>query len=155
MKHRPSTRTRRSERRPRLKVIAAALTMALATSLAATAVSPEPAAASAYSCSGYGYLGWSQFCADTQGSGTYVRSVGAGFSAPVAWMGWLTNTRVKVEFIDSAGRVYRTLLSSVQSGGSAVGAWKWTLNTNVRAGSVKYTLLSNGVEIASRSHRIG
>jgi hypothetical protein len=42
----------------------------------------EPAAASAFSCTGYG-TGWrygrpAQFCGDTQGSGLYVRTVGAG-----------------------------------------------------------------------------
>jgi hypothetical protein len=118
-----------------------------------------PAAeASAYSCTGYG-VGWkygrpAQFCADTNGSGLYVRTAGAGFSAPIAWTGWLTNTRVKLEFVDTGGNVYWSALSGLQSGGSAVGAWKWTLNRNMRKGHVRYTLLSNGATIAAVHHTI-
>jgi hypothetical protein len=116
------------------------------------------AQASAYSCTGYG-IGWkygrpAQFCADTQGSGTYVRTAGAGYSAPIAWTGWLENTRVRLEFLDTRGNVYWSATSSQQNGGSAVGAWKWTLNRWMRAGTARYTLLSNGSTIAVVHHTI-
>lgn len=124
-----------------------------------TLADTSPADASAYSCTGYG-VGWrygrpAQFCADTQGSGTYVVSVGAGYSAPIAWTGWLNNTRVRVELIDDGGRVYWASVSSQHNGGSAVGGWKWTLNSHVRRGTVRYTLLSNGAQVAVVQQRIG
>jgi len=114
----------------------------------------EPAAASAYSCTGYGYLKWAQFCGHTVGNGTYVQTAGAGFSSAAAWAGWLTNTRVRLEFMNTSGHVYLSGLSGQQNGGSAVGAWKWTLNRHVQRGTVRYTLLSNGATIAAVQHTI-
>lgn len=146
-------RPRRTSSRTRRALTVAALTAAGSGLLA------QGAHASAYSCTGYGIavkgVGLSQFCGDTRGSGTYVQSVGAGFSAPIAWMGWLTNTRVQADFINNRGQVYRTYVSSLQSGGSAVGGWRWTLNATMQQGTLRYTLLSNGASVASVSHRIG
>ena len=128
-------------------LVALVLAGAMASVFSATRV--ESAAASAYSCTGTGYAKWAQFCGHTVGNGTYVQTAGAGFSSPVAWAGWLTNTRVKLEFINSSGQVYLSGLSSQQNGGSAVGAWKWTLSRHVQRGTVRYTLLSNGATIAA------
>lgn len=116
------------------------------------------AAASAYSCAGYGYgLAWGhpQFCGQTIGNGLYVQTAGAGFSSPVAWAGWLNNTRIKAEFIDNRGNVYWSAISSQQNGGSAVGAWKFNINSTMRQGIVRYTLLSNGATIVAVEQRIG
>ncbi|WP_140743176.1 hypothetical protein [Pedococcus bigeumensis] len=133
--------------------------MAMATILGITTVAASPASASAYSCTGYGYgYSWgypSQFCGQTIGSGTYVQTAGAGFSAPIAWAGWLSNTRVRAEFYNNAGQLYWSATSSQQNGGSAVGAWKWYLYRYMQSGYVKYTLLSNGADIASVYQRIG
>ena len=116
-------------------------------------VNAPAASASAYSCTGYG-VGWkyghpAQFCARTVGHGTYVETAGAGFSAPIAWTGWLVNTRLRLEFIDTRGSIYLRGLSSQHNGGSSVGAWRWRLNRTVRRGTVRYTLLSNGVQVAA------
>lgn len=152
----PATTVGRRHGRLRSAVLAGAIAVI---PVGATIATASPAAASAYTCTGYG-LGvpkigqTSQFCAQTDGTGTYVRTAGAGYSAPVAWAGWLTNTRIKVEFIDSSGTVYWSAVSAQQNGGSAVGAWKFTLNSNMRAGTVRYTLLSNGAEIAKVQHTI-
>jgi hypothetical protein len=121
-------------------------------------VNADPAGAYAYSCTGYG-IGWkygrpSQFCAQTDGSGLYVRTAGAGFSAPIAWAGWLVNTRVQLEFLDTGGRVYWSALSGQQNGGSAVGGWRWALYGWLRPGTARYTLLSNGATIATVQHTI-
>jgi hypothetical protein len=121
-------------------------------------VGAEAAGASAYSCTGYGYgFSWgypSQFCANTVGSSTYVDTVGAGYSAPIAWAGWLTNTRIEVQFFNYYGQNYWTAYSSVQWGGSSVGAWKFALYRWMQPGYVKYTLLSNGAYIASVEQQI-
>lgn len=134
-------------------------TVLAAAPLGVSVAAAPPAAASAFSCAGYGYgFSWgypSQFCGDTKGRGLYVETAGAGYSAPIAWAGWLTNTRIKVEFIDTRGNVYWSAVSSQQNGGSAVGAWKFTLNRNMRQGIVRYTLLSNGAAIVAVEHRIG
>lgn len=138
---------------------AMAVFFAIMVLLGTATVTATPANASAYSCSGYGYgFSWgypSQFCGQTIGSGTYVQTAGAGYSAPVAWAGWLSNTRVRVEFYNSWGQVYWSATSYQQNGGSAVGAWKWGLYRHMQRGYVKYTLLSNGAYIASVEQRIG
>lgn len=115
------------------------------------------ASASAYGCTGYGWqVGASrpQFCGQIDGGGTYVRTVGAGYSAPIAWAGTLCNTRAKIEFVDTSGRTYWTLISGQQNGCSAIGAWKWNIYGNVRYGHVRYSLLSNGATYAVVQHDI-
>lgn len=118
---------------------------------------PAPSAsASAYSCTQYGRppSGSAWFCADTQGSGLYVRSVGAGFNTSAPYNA-LCNTRVRVQFVDSRGQIYRSMLSSQQNSCVMYGAWrKWTINSWVRAGHVRYILLSNGAKIAEVRHTI-
>jgi hypothetical protein len=138
----------------RRAVLALASLAVVGSTAVGTATSAE---ASAYGCTGYGWqVGTyrSQFCGQIDGSGTYVRSVGAGFSAPIAWAGTLQNTRVKIEFVDTRGVTYWTLVSGQQNGYSSVGAWSWTLNTYVRTGTVRYTLLSNGAAYAVVQHTI-
>jgi len=142
----------------RLRKQAIALFVVVAALLGVATFEASPASASAYSCTGYGYgFSWgypSQFCGQTIGSGTYVQTAGAGYSAPIAWAGWLTNTRVRVEFYNQWGQVYWSATSGQQNGGSAVGAWKWGLYRYMQPGYVKYTLLSNGAYIASVEQRI-
>lgn len=135
----------------RIRVIATVLTVSVLFGI--HVFGSGSAYASSFRCVGYGiglkFGKISSFCGETIGRGTYLETVGAGFSAPVAWAGWLNNTRVRVELIDNSGTTYWSSTSSLQSGGSAVGAWKWRIDHCVRSGHVKYVLLSNGAEIAT------
>lgn len=146
------------KRRSRLgKVAGATLTVA---GIGATllGVGADPAGASAYGCTGYG-IGWrygqpSQFCGQIEGSGTWVSWVGAGFSSPVGWAGIVCNSRVRIEFINTSGNVYASRLSSLQSGCSTVGGWRFTINAWAQRGTVRYSLLDNGNVIAVVQHQI-
>jgi hypothetical protein len=127
------------------------------------AVGAGTAQADAYSCTGYGGyqiprtgIGLAQFCAQTKGSGTWVASIGAGFSSPIGPLGLVCDGRLKVDFVDNYGRVYATYFFSQYNGcWNAVGGWKLTINKRMRAGHVNYTLLSQGATIAVVRHRIG
>jgi hypothetical protein len=144
--------------RPRRRAFQLALTLALCLAgFGATGVGAPEASASAYSCTvssrtfnaptGY-------FCADTQGSGRYVRSVAAGFSTSNP-AHRLCNTRVRVTFIDTRGVAYRTLLSGIQSSCVMYGqTHKWNLNYTARAGHIRYELLSNGAVRSAVHHTI-
>ena len=137
----------------RLTKVVFASAFALSGTAFLVAETATPAGASAYSCTGYGIgipkIGvTSQFCGQTVASGTYIQTLGAGYSAPIAWAGWLTNTRVSVQLINNRGQVYWSATSGQQNGGSAVGAWKWNFYGSAQAGTVRYTLLSNGATIA-------
>lgn len=142
----------------RVRKRVATVLLAVVALLGVSTLEASPASAFSYGCTAYGVgFSWgrpSQFCGKTAGSGTYVETAGAGFSAPIAWAGWLTNTRVRADFYNNSGDLYWSATSIQQNGGSAVGAWQWTLNRNMQPGIVKYTLLSNGATIAAVEQRI-
>ena len=74
-------------------------------------------------------------------------TVGAGYSSPVAWAGYMCDTSYRFEFFDIRGSKYLSRSSSVRRGCSAVGASKITINNKLRAGNLKITMLSRGAEV--------
>jgi hypothetical protein len=115
---------------------------------AVSAVHPSAADASAKGCTLYGKPAWANFCGEINGSGLYVQNIEGAYAAG-GLVGWLCNARLEVQFINTSGGVYATYLSSLQSGCNAAGGWGWTINANARAGTIRFTVLSNGATIAA------
>jgi hypothetical protein len=109
---------------------------------AVSAVHPSAADASAKGCTLYGKPAWANFCGEINGSGLYVQNIEGAYAAG-GLVGWLCNARLEVQFINTSGGVYATYLSGLQSG------WGWTINGNARAGTIRFTVLSNGATIAA------
>jgi hypothetical protein len=129
---------------------------ALLTITGAMFVGGQTANASAYTCTSYGSyvpgIGYpSNFCGDTVSSGNFVTSVRGAFSTSVASAGTLSNTRVRVEFLNTANSVYSSYLSSIQAPASTSGSWTFVINGTKQNGTIRYTLLSNGNVVAVRS----
>src|SRR5690242_14368187 len=106
----------KTSRRP--KALFAVLTL-LAGLVAAAGLMASPASASAYGCSywGAGSVGGISvakggYCAELNGSGTYVKYVGGGFNS----VGNVCNWNITAEFFDTSGRWYQTYTGAFHSG---------------------------------------
>jgi len=112
-------------------------------------MNPSIASASAKGCTLYGRpKALASFCGQIIGSGLHVKSFQGAYAA-AGLIGWVCDARLKVQFINTSGGVYATYLSSLQKGCNAVGGWGWTLNANAKAGTIRFTLLSNGATVAA------
>lgn len=119
--------------------------------------SAQPAAAGAYGCSAWGagnYNGYPYanggYCAELNGSGTFVKYVGGGFNSA----GNVCNWNITAEFFDTAGRWYQTISSPVQYRCDRKNEAVIWINQNKQRGRMCSTLKSNGGRIQSVCHNI-
>jgi hypothetical protein len=137
----------------------ASLTILLTSIVTINLFSPTVASASSTGCTFYGEpmyptLARAQFCGKINGSNTYVQSIGGAYIA-AGYQGWLSNSSLKVEFLDNYGNVNKTYQSDIQTGYQSVGGWGWTINSYEQPGTIRFTLLSNGATISVVQERIG
>jgi hypothetical protein len=133
--------------------------VALVASLAgATAISAaSPAAASASGCSAWGArmvgnipIAKGVYCVGLNGTGTYVSTVAASFTAASSVCNW----NITAEFFDSNGRWYQTISGPTHWGcgwntGDVVSVF-----SNKQRGSMCSTLKQNGAPVSSVCHSI-
>jgi hypothetical protein len=117
----------------------------------------KPAAAGAYGCAAWGagtYAGkpYAQggYCAEINGSGTFVKYVGGGFNSA----GNVCNWNITAEFFDSNGRWYQTYNGPAHYQCNVKANDVIWINQYKARGRMCSTLKSNGGRIQSVCHNI-
>lgn len=135
--------------------------LALFAMLASSVAAAAPAEASAYGCTPYTKVrikgvSPANWCGGPQGTRRYISSVDASFASSFAGVGYLCNTRMKVEVFNSQGRSVYVAYSRTRTGcWQAGGVFRIIVNrTFASDGYVATSLLSYGATLATLNHNI-
>jgi hypothetical protein len=142
--------------------IGSAIAICCASVATATAGS---ASASAYSCTPYTSarihvdgisVSPTNWCGGPNGSGLTIKNVAATFASSIAGVGWLCNTRMRVQVFNNLGRVVWTGYTATHGGcHQAGGAFVLTINrTFATDGHIETSLLSYGASLATFSDNL-
>ncbi len=140
---------------PANRVVAALAALALA--WVALISGATAANASSYGCTGYGtgiswqgvYIKNGTFCGAVNGSGNYVNYVGGNFYTHVA-LNSICNFSLKADFYDVNGNWYTWATTGVSYRCSlASDLANIPIYSNMRSGSVRVSLMSNGGTVAA------